>query len=169
MLERSNTFDCLRTEPRTAQKSLRKTQSEMECARTDVPVSIFVRPASTTVLLWKKPAQNQATQQFPKELDESEESKERSPTEDIKHRWRRQQIESQQKKLAALEKTSFWNMRRKRGCLSIAMAYPLRSKSTQLPMGTCSWFCLNRTRCRICRSFAGLRTKILSMIVCRSG
>jgi hypothetical protein len=112
--ERSNTFDCLRTETTATPTQLRKAQSAVDVTRTKV--SIIPLAARPLAFLWRKPAQKQAVQENPVEL-----------AEDIKQRWRRQQIAIQQK-LSAPEKTSFWGiLTRNRSCLSNTRRDQLRS------------------------------------------
>ncbi len=105
--ERSNTFDCLslRTEPIATTTLLRKTQSASDLTKTKV--SVIPRAARFIAFLWRRPAQSQDASENP---IESIGSGELSPVEDIKQRWRRQQIAIQQKRLPAPEKTSIWRL-----------------------------------------------------------
>jgi hypothetical protein len=105
--ERSNTFDCLRTQPMGTPNLLRKSQSVLDLKGTKL--SIIPLSASPLAFLWRRPAPKQASQEKPMEVD--------GPAEDIKQRWRRQQIAIQQK-FAAPEKSSFWGaLTRNRCCL----------------------------------------------------
>ena len=101
-LERSNTFDSLRTEPVATPNPFRKTQSAVDLTRTKL--SRITLSASSMASLWRRPAQSQAFQDRSPVLVRTCEC---SPVEDIKQRWRCQQIKIQEK-LATPEKTSIW-------------------------------------------------------------
>ena len=108
--EQFNTFDCLRMDSKPV--TLRKTQSAIDLTKLKVSSSSPMK-ARSIAFLWRRPAENQAAEEDPKVTRINECT---SP-EDIKQRWRRQQIAIQQQ-LAVPEKKSFWSMlTRSRRCL----------------------------------------------------
>ena len=119
LFERSNTFDCIRNEP------IRTTQSAGDLTRVDLSsVSLVSR---SFAFLWRRPAESQAAQDKPIQGAGIGEC---SSVEDIKRRWRCQQIAIQQKN-AAPEKASIWSvLSRNRGWQSSTTRDRLRSKST---------------------------------------
>ena len=99
----SNTFDCLSTEPiATPNPSCRAHQSLSDL--TSAERSDVSQPARSLAFLWRRPSKNQAAPAPENCTDVAG-----SSVESIKQRWRRQQIEIQQK-LAVPEKTSIWSM-----------------------------------------------------------
>ena len=103
-LERSNTFDCLGNQPIPTPSPLRKTQSAVDLTKAET--NIIPLAAKSLTFLWRRPARSHAIQDKPIELPKIGEC---TPVEDMKQRWRRQQIEIQRKN-AAQEKTSIWSV-----------------------------------------------------------
>jgi hypothetical protein len=104
---RSDSFDCLRNEPIATPSPLRKTQSALDLTRSKL--STIPLAARFFAFVWRKPAQSQPAQEPQMELAGSGEC---LTVEDIKQRWRRQQIAIQQKN-AAPEKATIWSVQRR--------------------------------------------------------
>jgi hypothetical protein len=101
---RSSAFDCLGNEHIAIQSPLRKTQSALDL--TGTKLSTIPLAARSFAFVWRKPAQSQPAQEPPMELAGSGEC---LTVEEIKQRWRRQQIAIQQKH-APPEKVSIWSV-----------------------------------------------------------
>ncbi len=104
-VQRSNTRDCLKME--SAPSPLRKSQSTIDLTRSQV--SLNPPAARSIAFLWRRPTENQTAIKDSLAVERLAVSSGSTPFEDIKQRWRRQQMATLQK-LAAPEKTSFWCM-----------------------------------------------------------
>ncbi len=110
--ERSDKVDCLKNESIGTQTPLRKTQSALHV--TGTKLSVIPMAARSLALLWRRSSQSQPAQQNPIEQTRSGEC---LTVEDIKQRWRRQQMAIQQKNVES-EKVSIWSvLTRSRRCL----------------------------------------------------